>query len=48
VNEFYSKGKLEDKNKLKRIKEYMRFRKIGVHEVVKDKVMEDGCNIGMI
>ena len=39
--EFYSEGELE-RNKLKRIKECMRFRKIGVHEVMKDKVMEDG------
>ena len=26
----------------------MQFRKIGMYEVMKDKEMEDGCNIGMI
>jgi hypothetical protein len=32
----------EGKNELKRIKECMQLRKVGMHEVVKDKAMENG------
>jgi hypothetical protein len=38
----------EGKNELEKIRECMQLRKIGMHEVIKDKAMEDGFNTGMI
>jgi hypothetical protein len=38
----------EGKNELEKIRECMQLRKIGMHEVIKDKAMEDDFNTGMI